>query len=77
MLPTLDVRDDWVLISKLHARGRGVKVGDVVSFWHPWDPNRGASKRVVGLPGDFVLRDSPDSESSTMIQVRLCFRALD
>ena len=74
MLPTFNVSGDWLLISKLYARGKDVKVGDVVSFRHPWYPSTGAVKRVVGLPGDFVLRDSPDSGSSAMLQGRYWWR---
>ncbi|KAI9803186.1 MAG: hypothetical protein M1825_001977 [Sarcosagium campestre] len=69
MLPTINVRDDWVLLSKLYARGRGIQVGDIVSFYHPMFPGVGAVKRVVGMPGDFVLRDTPGSASDLMIQV--------
>ena len=69
MLPTLDIRGDWVFLSKLQVRGRGVKVGDIVSFAHPMFPDTSALKRVVGMPGDFVLRDSPGSDSNTMLQV--------
>ncbi|KAI9799845.1 MAG: hypothetical protein M1833_003767 [Piccolia ochrophora] len=69
MLPTINVRDDYVIISKLYARGRGIQVGDIVNFKHPMFPNTGAVKRVLGMPGDFVLRDSPGSEKAMMIQV--------
>lgn len=69
MLPTLAVDHDWVYISKLYRRGRGIRVGDVVSFKHPTFPSMGALKRVVGMPGDFVLRDTPGSEGGMMIQV--------
>ena len=69
MLPTLAVDHDWVYISKFYRRGKGVRVGDVVSFKHPMFPSVGALKRVVGMPGDFVLRDTPGSERGMMIQV--------
>ena len=69
MLPTLNVRYDWVYVSKLYRRGKGVKVGDVVTFKHPMFPGTGAAKRVLGMPGDFVLRDTPGSGSDMMIQV--------
>lgn len=57
MLPTLSVNDDWILTSKYHRRGRGVRVGDVVDFAHPLVVGEGAVKRVVGMPGDFVVAD--------------------
>ncbi|KAI9827799.1 MAG: hypothetical protein M1832_004288 [Thelocarpon impressellum] len=69
MLPTIEVRDDWVFISKLHRRGRGIEVGDVVSIMHPMIPEVGAIKRVLGMPGDFVLRDTPGQGKGMMIQV--------
>ena len=48
-----------MLISKYHRRGRGIAVGDMVSVRHPVMPEEGAIKRVLGLPGDFVGRDTP------------------
>ncbi len=54
MLPTLSVNGDRVLLLTYYRRGRGVKVGDLVAFTHPVDPEQGALKRVVGMPGDFV-----------------------
>ncbi|KAI9860778.1 MAG: hypothetical protein M1813_005701 [Trichoglossum hirsutum] len=55
MLPTLSSSHDWILINRLRARGRGIRVGDCVSVRHPADPEAGLVKRVLGLPGDFVL----------------------
>jgi len=70
MLPTLLVDGDVVLISKYYRRGRGVKVGDVVSFDHPMVPEHGAMKRIVGLPGDFLLTGERDMKGERlMIQV--------
>ena len=70
MLPTIELRDDWVFISKLHRRGRGVEVGDVISMMHPFLTGQGTIKRVIGMPGDFVLRDTPDIDGDdAMIQV--------
>lgn len=71
MLPTIAVRGDWVWIDKSYRRGRWIKVGDVVSMKHPLMPEEGAIKRVVGMPGDFVMRDTPDADGGRgmMIQV--------
>jgi inner membrane protease subunit 1 len=69
MLPTLEVEGDAVWVDARCRRGRGVRVGDVVSARHPADPREAISKRVLGLPGDFVLRDTPNSATSFMIQV--------
>lgn len=68
MLPTLNVTGDVIWINKLYRRGKGVVVGDLVSIKHPWFPEMRACKRVLGMPGDFVLRDTP-GEGSAMIQV--------
>ena len=70
MLPTLEVVGDWVLISKSYRRGRGVKVGDVIAFNSVVDPDERVIKRVLGMEGDLVLRDTPESGSDSMIQVR-------
>lgn len=73
MLATLSAYGDGVVVSHLHRQGRGVRVGDVVDFKHPMQPGFGAIKRVAGLPGDFVMRDSPGLgkglEGTKMIQV--------
>lgn len=55
MCPTLAVSGDYLAIAKWHRRGRGIKHGDVISFTHPLVPGIGAVKRVIGLPGDFVV----------------------
>jgi len=69
MFPTFRLANDWVVISKLHSRGRGVEVGDLVSYLHPVDgPGVSVIKRVVGLPGDFVVKDPADG-SGDMLQV--------
>lgn len=69
MLPTIAATGDGVYVSKLHRRGKGIKVGDMVNFKHPMFPELGAIKRVVGMPGDFVARDSPGTGTGLMIQV--------
>jgi inner membrane protease subunit 1 len=69
MLPTLAATGDAVYVSKLYRRGKGIKVGDMVNFKHPMFPEMGAIKRVVGMPGDFVARDSPGTGNGMMIQV--------
>jgi hypothetical protein len=70
MLPTINATGDWLLLSKRYRKGRGVVVGDIVSFKHPIDEHTRSVKRVIGMPGDIVLRDSPD-KSGQMIQVGL------
>lgn len=69
MLPTFEVLDDWVISSKSYRRGRGVQVGDLVTFRSVTEPGERVIKRVMGLEGDYVLRDTPGSGSDKMIQV--------
>lgn len=57
MYPTFNPRGDYMLISRRYRYGRGVKVGDVVRFYHPSFVGVHGAKRVLGLPGDFVCRD--------------------
>ena len=70
MLPTLAASGTAVIISKYYRHGRGVKVGDMVSFKSPIDNDMRVIKRVIGMPGDFVLRDTPGQGEGIMIQVR-------
>ena len=69
MVPTIDSFGDWVWISKYYRRGRGIVVGDLVSFKSPIRDGEQAIKRVIGLPGDFVLMNTP-GKNDDMIQVR-------
>lgn len=65
MLPTLQTHS-LVLNSRLHARGKGVRTGDMVIAVAPYDPERWVLKRVIGREGDFVLVDPRGNE---MVQV--------
>lgn len=69
MLPTIGLDGDRVLISYLYRRGRGIKVGNLVSFEHPVRKGTFATKRVIGMPGDFVLRDTPGKGCGSVVQV--------
>lgn len=71
MVPTIAASGNWVLISRSYRRGRNVAVGDVVSFAHPVIVGQSAIKRVIGMPGDFVLRDTPGKGAGVMLQVCL------
>lgn len=78
MYPTLNTRGDWLLISRRHANGKGIQVGDMVRYNHPNILGAHAAKRVLGMPGDFVCRDPPYSSKAgtqpDMIQVRLILK---
>lgn len=69
MLPTLNSYGDVLVTSKRYRHGRGVVVGDVVSFRHPVKSEEAAVKRVIGMPGDFVLENTPGTANARMIQV--------
>lgn len=77
MLPTLEVIGDYVLTNKSYRRGNGVKVGDVVAFQSVVHPGEKVIKRVVGMEGDYVMRDTPGSRSDCMIQVCSLNRSLN
>ncbi|CZT24881.1 related to IMP1 Protease, mitochondrial [Ramularia collo-cygni] len=68
MVPNLNSTGDWLWISKYYRRGRGIEVGDLVSFQHPVREGDYAVKRVMGLEGDFVLMNTP-GKSDAMIQI--------
>lgn len=57
-------------IDNTFTKGRGVKVGDVVDFHHPMIRGVGGVKRVMGMPGDFVVKDGDEGRGKMMIQVR-------
>ena len=68
MMPTVDIIGEWLLISRRHRHGRGIEVGDVVEYNIPINDTFGV-KRVLGLPGDYVLLNAPGVGSDNMIQV--------
>jgi inner membrane protease subunit 1 len=69
MVPTIPhsfYSHPYILESHLHRRGRNIKVGDVITFTHPVIPSSKMSKRVVGMPGDFVSVMTPGREGEDM-----------
>ncbi|KAK5117761.1 hypothetical protein LTR85_008736 [Meristemomyces frigidus] len=69
MLPTIASSGDCLLISKYYRRGRQLGVGDVVSYKHPIKAGEYAVKRILGMPGDFVVAETPGKGVGRMIQV--------
>jgi len=70
MIPTLSWDGVWVLISRFfHRRGRNIVVGDLISFENPVRPGYYSIKRVIGMPGDFVCRDTPGRGDGWLVQV--------
>lgn len=79
MLPLFEIWGQGAITSRTHAHGRGIAVGDVIKFKLPMSADGGeAIKRVVGMPGDYVLVGSPDrGGEGEMIQVSCLFWAVD
>lgn len=73
MLPTFLVTNETFIISKRYRRGRGVQVGDCVCYDIPVEPGQEGIKRVIGMPGDYVLLNSPGAKNDNMLQVRCMF----
>ena len=71
MLPTLQMYGDQLWIDRRYRYGRDIKVGDMVACMRPDQPDSPIAKRIVGMPGDYVLKGTPESGSTEMIQVRL------
>jgi len=70
MIPTLSWDGVWVLISRFfHRRGRNIAIGDLISFENPIRPGYYSIKRVIGMPGDFVCRDTPGKGDGWLVQV--------
>ncbi|OHE96754.1 hypothetical protein CORC01_07900 [Colletotrichum orchidophilum] len=69
MLPTLEVAGESILVDHRSRCGRNVHVGDLVLFKIPIFPESDGIKRVMGMPGDYVLLGSPDAKTPKMIQV--------
>ncbi|OTB18884.1 hypothetical protein K445DRAFT_30435, partial [Daldinia sp. EC12] len=75
MLPTFLTMNEWFVTDRSHRRGRGINVGDCVVYGIPVAPGEEGVKRVLGLPGDYVLLNSPGVGSDTMMQVCLFISA--
>ena len=76
MLPTVDIMGQWVVVSSRHRHGRGVQVGDLVTYDIPVSPESRGLKRVVGMPGDYVSLQAPMAPRAMgddMMQVRSPF----
>lgn len=77
MFPTLHRYGDSLVISKLYRYGRGIGIGDIIVYKQPQFSQMIGAKRVLGMPGDYVLSDVPSeqgepdvNEESHMLQVR-------
>lgn len=73
MLPTVHIMGQTAVISSRYRHGRGVQVGDLVTYDIPISRNTCGLKRVVGMPGDYVTIQAPQAPNGagdTMMQVR-------
>jgi inner membrane protease subunit 1 len=63
MYPTISSGLSYTIYSRRHKRGKNIQVGDIILFDNPIFLQQGACKRVIGMPGDYVLRDPSQSPS--------------
>lgn len=61
MYPTLDAGLSYGIYSRRQKQGHNVQVGDVIIFESPVFFRGRACKRIIGMPGDYVLRDPSQS----------------
>ncbi|KAK1599611.1 peptidase S24/S26A/S26B/S26C [Colletotrichum navitas] len=73
MLPTFEITGENLVADKRYRYGRDVAVGDLVYYKIPIFPKATGVKRVVGMPGDFVLFNSPDSRKDMMVPQGHCW----
>lgn len=57
MYPTIESGVTATIYSRLNRRGRDLKVGDVIHAENPFFQHKPVGKRIIGMPGDYVLRD--------------------
>jgi len=61
MFPTIPDVSNLLFVNKTFRRGKGIQVGDCIMFSNPLIPKEYSGKRVIGLPGDCVLRSKQQS----------------
>ncbi|KIV93459.1 signal peptidase I [Exophiala mesophila] len=61
MYPSMPETLSVNIISRRHQKGKNIRLGDVIIFDSPIFPRGSACKRVVGMPGDYILRDEAQS----------------
>ncbi|KAL1956029.1 hypothetical protein VTO42DRAFT_7844 [Malbranchea cinnamomea] len=71
MFPTLHRYGDSLVISKLYKYGRGIQVGDIVVYRQPQFSRMMSAKRVLGMPGDYVVVDMPSEEGDSDVNEQL------
>jgi inner membrane protease subunit 1 len=61
MYPTMSSTLSYTIYLRRHRHGKNIQVGDVVVFENPVFLRERAIKRVIGMPGDYVVRDPAQS----------------
>ncbi|KAK5083626.1 Mitochondrial inner membrane peptidase complex subunit [Lithohypha guttulata] len=56
MYATIPDAANFLCVNRMYGKGHGIKVGDVVQIASPIFPKQYNGKRVIALPGDYVLR---------------------
>jgi inner membrane protease subunit 1 len=72
MVPTMPAsyrKRPWILYSSLYRRGRGLKVGDVITYTSPIFSTDTGCKRIIGMPGDFVSVVTPGRRDGDVEEV--------
>jgi len=64
MFPTVPTEDSYTIYSRRHRRGKNVRIGDLITFDSPIFKRQAACKRIIGMPGDYVLRDPPQAPTA-------------
>jgi len=61
MYPTMSSELSYTIYLRRHKHGKNIKAGDVVVFENPVFLRERAIKRVIGMPGDYIVRDPAQS----------------
>lgn len=61
MHPSIPSGESWALVNPRYHYGRNCKVGDIIQFKHPYFPTGSAAKRILGMPGDYVVFDAHEA----------------
>ncbi|KAI8326253.1 LexA/Signal peptidase [Martensiomyces pterosporus] len=68
MLPTLNMAGDILLIERLPGWRNRLRVGDIVTFTSPLNPERRAVKRLLAVEGDTICVD-PTKDRLAFVQI--------
>lgn len=66
MFPTMPAVETTSIVKNVHRYGRGLSVGDIIVAKHPWYYSSGIGKRIIGMPGDYVVLDPPSASTANV-----------